>query len=637
MTFYERIILEIERAPQALSTVYDFAFRFTDEAYFEWTELDQVCSITYGETQQRIEQATAALHARLTSLPKNSPVGLYLPNSVDWVVSFWAILRAGFRPLLLNTIAPVEMTEGCIRAAGARYVIADRAFAGAEQITPAELREANGEPYCDWADDIILCTSGTTGAPKLISFDGKAVCAQIRNSGYILKNNRSVATFVHGKIKLLAFLPFYHIFGLSAVLLWFSCFGRTLVLLPSLSPEAIGRTCRTHEVTHIFALPVFWNAVADQVLRAAKRTGQSEKLERGLKLSLALQNLPIPRLGRFLARKLMRSVQKQALGDAVRFCISGGGALRADTMRVINGIGYPLYNGYGMTEIGIASVELRQSAKARLLGTVGKPFPTMETRIENETLRVRGQTCFSAEYRDGKRIPHDPMEWFDTQDCMTAEPDGSLSFAGRTDDMINGANGERIAPALIESAFGSPLIAALAAVELPAQSGPQLTLVVEPNQNNVYALATLSRRLYEKNETLPSAYRVQKFLIAREPLPLALTRKVQNGEVRRRIREGTLDVVEADRPAAPVETLYDAGVAEILPRVIESFSAVTGVPASAILPDSHFQYDLGGDSLTYLSLLEQLSESFHVVIDTDVAPDLHTPRAFAAYILKESE
>ena len=64
---------------------------------------------------------------------------------------------------------------------------------------------------------------------------------------------------------------------------------------------------------------------------------------------------------------------------------------------------------------------------------------------------------------------------------------------------------------------------------------------------------------------------------------------------------------------------------------------MTGVPASSILPDSHFQYDLGGDSLTYISLLERLSESFDVVIDTEVAPDLHTPRAFAAYILKESE
>ena len=636
MTFYEKIIQELERAPQALSTVYAFAFRFQDEALFEWSELDQIRSMTYGEAQRRIEAATDALHNRLVDLPKGSPIGIYLPNGVDWVVSFWAILRAGFCPLLLNTIAPTDTVRGCIDAANAKYVITDRPISGAVCVAPGELTGESGT-FCDWADEIILCTSGTTGAPKLIVFDGKAVSAQIRNSGFVLRTNRSIASFVHGKLKLLAFLPFYHIFGLSAVLLWFSLYGRTLVLLPSLSPETIAWTCQLHEVTHIFALPVFWNAVADQVLRAAKRTGQSEKLERGVRLSLALQNCPIPKLGRFLARTLMRSVQRQALGDAVRFCISGGGALREDTLRLINGIGYPLYNGYGMTEIGIASVELRQSAKARLQNTIGKPFPSMEVKLENDTLRVRGGTCFSAEYRNGQRIPRDPMAWFDTQDCIAIAADGTMSFSGRSDDMIKGPNGERISPAMLESVFGSPLIAALTAIELPAAGDSVPALIVEPKQNNVYARAQLAAQLYEKNASLPSAYRVQKILFADEPLPLALTQKVQSGEVRRRLKSGTLRVSEAQRSSEPQKMLYDEGISEILPRVTEAFSRCTGVPAERITPDSHFQYDLGGDSLTYLSLLEDLSESFRVVIDTEAAPDLHTPRAFAAYILKESE
>ena len=629
MTFYEKIIQELERAEQSLSTVYSFAFRFTEEALFEWEEQEQFCSMTYGEAQKRIEAATGALHALLTDYPKGSPIGLYLPNGPDWVIAFWAILRSGYRPLLLNTIAPKELVEGCLREAGASVCIGAEAFANVRCLAPDALTGGDGS-YCDWADEILLCTSGTTGAPRLIAFDGKAVCAQIRNSGFALQKNHSIASFVHGKLKLLAFLPFYHIFGLSAVLLWFSCFGRTFVLLPSLSPEAIGRVCRQHEVTHIFALPVFWNAVADQVLRAAKRTGQSEKLERGIRLSLALQNGPIPSLGRFLARKLMRSVQEQALGTAVRFCISGGGALRNDTLRLINGIGYPLYNGYGMTEIGIASVELRQSAKARTEGSIGQPFPSIRIDCSGETMRVCGRTCYTAEYRNGERIPHDPMEWFDTQDCIRQEENGSLFFAGRSDDMLNGANGERISPALLESAFGSPLIAALAAV---SENGEPV-LVVEPKQRNAYALAALSEELYEKNAALPSAYRVRKIYFSLDPLPLALTQKVQSGAVRRGLADGTLRVKEADRADAPVASAFDAGLEEILPRVIAVFRSLTG---SEVLPDSHFRYDLGGDSLTYFALVEQLSGEFQVTIDPSAGTDLSTPRDFAIYILKEGE
>ncbi len=635
MTFYEKIIQELERAEQSLSTVYTFAFRFTNEALFEWDENGRICTVTYGEAQRRIESATAALHTRLSAYPAGGPVGIYLPNGIDWVVAFWAILRAGYRPLLLNTNAPLDMVEGCLTECAAKHVIGNRDFTAAETIAPDALT-ASGD-YCDWADEIILCTSGTTGKPRLIAFDGKAVCAQIRNSGYVLKENHTVATFYHGHLKLLAFLPFYHIFGLSAVLLWFSCFGRTLVLLPSLAPEVISETCQKHEVTHIFCLPIFWNAVADAVLRTAKRTGQAEKLEKGLKLSLALQSGLFPRLGRWFAREvLFRSVQRQALGNAVRFCITGGGAVREDTMRLINGIAYPLYNGYGMTEIGIASVELRHSAKARMEGSIGKLFPSMEAKQGENSLWVRGRTCYTATYENGVRIPHDPLAWFDTKDCIEIRKGGYLFFAGRTDDMINGENGERIAPAVIEAAFGSPLIQNLAAVEQKRPGGGTMAvLVVEPKQHNAYALGNLAEQLYAKNAALPRAYRVDRIVFAEEPLPLALTMKVQNGEVKKRLANGTLRVHAADRPTEKAETLYEKGLEEILPRVMAAFADVTGM--DNVTPDSHFQYDLGGDSLQYFSLIERIGADFGVTIDTHAAPELNTPRAVAAYILKEAE
>ncbi len=632
MTFYEKIIQELEHREQSLSTVYDYAFRFTNETLFEWEENGRICTMTYGAAQRRIETASAALHERLSALPKGTPIGIYLPNGTDWVISFWAILRAGFFPLLLNTNAPEGTADRCMKEAGAAYVVAVRNFDGAETIDPQTLSSASGQDFCDWADEILLCTSGTTGDPQVIAFDGKAVCAQIRNSGYVLRHNRTVATFYHGHIKLLAFLPFYHIFGLSAVLLWFSCFGRTLVLLPSLSPDVIAQTCRRHEVTHIFALPIFWNTVADGILRGAKRTGQSEKLEKGIRLSLALQNGPFPVLGQRLARGLMRSVQTQALGTAVRFCITGGGAIRTDTMRIINGVGYPLYNGYGMTEIGIASVELRKKAGERMEGTVGRLFPSMEGKL-GDTLQVRGWTCFCARYENGVRIPHDPMEWFDTQDCLTDSGDGLLTFAGRQDDMLNGENGERIAPATIEAAFGCPQVAQLCVLSLPRGDGKSdVALIVEPRQRNAYALGTLAKALYEKNETLPPSYRVTKILFSEAPLPLAPTMKVQVSKVRAKIAAGTLPLTEAPRGQQSQQALYTEGMDDVLPRVIAVFREVTGM--ENVTPDSHFVYDLGGDSLLYFSLLEQLSEAFGMSFDGN---DLNTPRAVAAYILNESE
>ena len=640
MTFYEKILLELEYAPQSLSTVYDYAFRFQNEALFEWDENGIIHSITYGAAKMRIEAASAALAVLLADYPKGSPVGIYLPNGIDWVISFWSILRSGYRPLLLNTNAPADAVESCLLESGAHYLLSEKEFPPSVRILPSRLQESSALKQFDptWADEIILCTSGTTGKPRLIVFDGKAVLAQILNSGYVLKNNRTIASFYHGHLKLLAFLPFYHIFGLSAVLLWFSCFGRTFVLLPSLSPESISRTCRLHEVTHIFALPLFWNTVTDSILRTAKRTGQEQKLEKGLKLSLALQNSWFPRAGRWIARNILfKSVQEQALGRGVRFCISGGGALRSDTLRLINGIGYPLYNGYGMTEIGIASVELRHKASERMEGSIGKLFPSLESRFSSDSLWVRGFTCYNAFYENGKRIERNPMDWFDTKDCIEQQPNGYLYFSGRQDDMLNGENGERISPAYLESVFGCSQISQLCAVMLSLPSGTvKPVLIVEPRQRNSYALGTLSEDLYSKNEKLPSSYRVAEIYYSEEPLPLSTTMKVQASELKKCLAAGTIHLRKASRPeGVSTEALYQEGYEEILPRILEIFRSVSGV--DSVSPNSHFRYDLGGDSLLYFSLVEQISEAFSVSIDLSSAPELNTPSDFAAYLLKESD
>ena len=61
----------------------------------------------------------------------------------------------------------------------------------------------------------------------------------------------------------------------------------------------------------------------------------------------------------FASNKIVKSkVQKNILGKEIRFLIAGGSVLSRDTLETLNGVGYNLYNGYGMTEIGVTSVEL---------------------------------------------------------------------------------------------------------------------------------------------------------------------------------------------------------------------------------------------------------------------------------------
>ena len=89
---------------------------------------------------------------------------------------------AGFRPLLLNlrlddaTLAPVEQL-----AAG---VLTDRPRAGCIDLSAAG-DAAGFTPV--WADEIALMTSGTTGTPKLVLYDGAAITAQLLQSESIVR------------------------------------------------------------------------------------------------------------------------------------------------------------------------------------------------------------------------------------------------------------------------------------------------------------------------------------------------------------------------------------------------------------------------------------------------------------------
>ena len=136
------------------------------------------------------------------------------------------------------------------------------------------------------------------------------------------------------------------------------------------------------------------------------------------------------------------------------YCISGGGFIRPETLELMNGLGYGLRNGYGMTETGILSVELSRRAKIRNSGTVGKPLSAVGGggyRISPEgLLEVRAPLLYAAQIVNGERIERDRDAWFATGDCFRVDSSGRWFITGRRSDLIIGANGENLSPDLIE-------------------------------------------------------------------------------------------------------------------------------------------------------------------------------------------
>jgi acyl carrier protein len=631
---------KLRNGPKTFVNIYTVMFSDPSFIMCERTDGYRVERLSYGEMDARIRSTAYSLSGVLGAGRKGSFVGLEMENSPEWIISFWALLMSGYKPLLVNDRLPRPLIDQMLSDTGAAAVLSLRPVTTpVENVLFSSLTDAAPKDYCgSWADALAVCTSATSLHLKVCVYTGEEISWRILNTMPILDQSPAMKAHCHGSLKQLAFLPFFHVFGLIATFFWFAYFGRTFVFLKDYSGDTILRTCRKHEVTHIFAVPLLWHSIAREVMKevAAKGARTERKFRRALALSTALQNFS-PRLGKAVARGLFRQVRSKLFGDSIRFLISGGSYLQEDTLRLFNGLGYPLHVGYGMSEIGITSVELREDAKSRNSNSIGRPFRSVEYRIvgggsEGE-LAVRGKSLYHALYLDGTCSLRTD-EWFLTGDLVRADAKGNYYFVGRKSDTVIGANGENVNPDTVEAMLRLDYCRNYCVLGLPQDGGEALCLVVQLSPS----LPGVSRqRLCDSIRTqaalLPQGERLARVCFTEDAIASEGAIKVSRAFLRQQVVSGAVRLQDyrSFRPASEAP----GGPEDDTLRIVRGlFAQVLGKTPAEIGPDDHFIFDLGGSSLDYFSLLSALSERFGIKLQTDAENYCNTAREFAQAIEK---
>ncbi|MBQ3216415.1 MAG: non-ribosomal peptide synthetase [Oscillospiraceae bacterium] len=621
----------LEAADGSFAALYFWMFSHGDHILAESSDGYRIHTHTYRQVRERIEQVSAALNARIGA--GGQYVALEMENCVEWIVSFWAILRSGNKPYLVNCRHSHALSNGIIKDLKIRYILALKPSAlNGETLLFSELKQG-GSFEGQFENEIAFSTSATSLNEVVCFYTGAEFTQQLLNVKGIIKASKGIAAHYRGKLKLLAFLPFYHVFGLIAVYFWFTFFGRTLVFLRDYSPDTILKTCRKHEVTHIFAVPMLWHTIEKQLIKTlnGQPKKQEKKFLRGKKFCTGLQNL-FPCLGARISRHLMRQVTDQLFGKSVQFCISGGSYIRASAVELFNAIGYPMHNGYGTSEIGITSVELRSRPKYRNLVSVGRPFDSVEYRIgEDGILYVRGSSLCKRKMVNGEMI--DIEEWMPTGDCMECIH-GDYYIRGRVGDMVLGENGENINPDMIEQHFNCGDALNLCVLGLGKEEDQELSLVA---QISPYLSASrcqaLIESLYAVNDRLNGADRVQKFYLTTDPLAPPTAVKVGRKYLLRGIENGSIRL----RSASEIRKELSVGEEDVC--ATELYKRIRGIVAKELGrreedlgPDDHLINDLGVDSLQYFAILSSLAEAFSVSAPSDQERLRYTLREFCQYI-----
>ena len=604
---------------------------------------------TYDNTRNRVFETASKLSHLLSGTAPKTIVGLKIKNAPRWPVFFWALLMSGHIPLLIDARLPRENTDNLLKQAKAVALICndDENFC-VPKLKTTEVIEQNVDYTFNprWADNVIFCSSGTTGDAKMMVFSGRNLCAQITASLSI--PDKTVDLMYPSPIRNLAMLPFHHIFGFVAVYLWFTFYGKTIVYPKSLATSDLLYACQKGKCTHVFSVPMFWDSVAQTVNRtvANLKPSRSDLISR----MIAYNTHKVSKREAGLSSRgfVRRAFQKKVLGKYVRYCISGGGFLSPKTQALINGLGYNLYNGFGMTELGVTSVDQSPRVEHRMRGSIGQPFRGIEYKIdlkEGETqgeLMVRSAITHEEEIIGGVRRKT-PLEdgFFRTGDIAVKDKNGNFYLKGRIKDTIILSNGENVFPDEIEYYFKN--VSGLHnCVCLGAKSKDddeeKITLVCEVDNNiDEEGLKRLYDDLKAINDTLASEKKVQRFLLDKHPLPMSSSMKVKRFVVKKAIEEGTGDFVgqesEQKKPTVSFEGYDPKEVEETLKGVIKVFSKILLLPEFKIEPDAIWNADLGGDSMAYIEMCQALDKEFKITIPESLYGILGTANDFTKQIL----
>ena len=112
--------------PKNFESLFDLMFDETDNTMIETSDGYRVAKTTYGEYKQKIIDIVPTIANKLGDVPTGEIVGLYMPNCVEWIQIFWAILAAGYSPLIMNTRLSDETLEKVLCDSAVKCVISDQ-------------------------------------------------------------------------------------------------------------------------------------------------------------------------------------------------------------------------------------------------------------------------------------------------------------------------------------------------------------------------------------------------------------------------------------------------------------------------------------------------------------------------------
>ncbi len=302
-------------------------------------------------------------------------------------------------------------------------------------------------------DDLatIIYTSGTTGTPKGVMLSHRNIVENTLVSADALDLKGT-----HHRV--VSYLPINHIFERFASY-YYHLMGFEVHFAESI--DKLGDNLKEIQPHFIPVVPRLVEKVFDKIVAKGSELSGIKRVLFFLSLELAENYKPYNKNRWFyyfklkIARKLVFSQWKKALGGNLRFMVSGSAPLQERLITIFTAAGIPIFEGYGMTETspGVSINDLRNGGFK--VGTVGKALKGIEIKIANDgEILVKGSNIMLGYYKNDELTNETIIDgYIHTGDIGVLDKDGFLKITDRKKEMFKTSGGKYIAPAVLESAL----------------------------------------------------------------------------------------------------------------------------------------------------------------------------------------
>jgi long-chain acyl-CoA synthetase len=398
----------------------------------------------------------------------------------------------------------------------------------------------------------IIYTSGTTAEPKGVMLTHANLVANLEGISATLSLGQDDVA--------LSFLPLCHGFERIVAYIYF-VHGTTMIFAESI--ETVARDLLVARPTVMTAVPRVFEKLYARILEKGRAAGGAKRaifdwavsvatvrgrvLSEGRRPSLAL------RAAARIADRVAFGRIRQALGGRLRYAVSGSAPLNADLARFFFGLGFPILEGYGLTETAPVISVMRLGRER--FGTVGEPLHNLEVRIADDgEVLVRGPNVMAGYYgRPDETAAVMAGGWFHTGDIGVLDEAGYLRITDRKKELIVTSGGKKIAPQPIEEQLRAHALVGEAVLNGEGRRFPAALLVpdfrvlgaqlgVEPAAARARVQDPDVRQLFQPivdavNRTLAQFERVKQFTLLGADFSLEGGELTPTLKVKRRVIE----------------------------------------------------------------------------------------------------